>query len=120
LPYTSDPAPAICSGLPTSLALIGGLVACGGPLVPRTRSSHHHCRESGCELRVQSGTRIIRFLVSFDSEVRIGRAARLGELRNRDTSDERLSWRSKNWCSRACSRPATCTSAIISAPSNGS
>ena len=28
-------------------------------LVPRTRSSHHHCRESCCELRVQSGTRII-------------------------------------------------------------
>src|SRR5207302_1025547 len=56
------------------------------PLVPRTRSSHHNCRESGCELRVQSGTRIIKLLVSFDSEVRIGRAARLGELRNRDTS----------------------------------
>src|ERR1700730_14331393 len=38
----------------------------GGPalvncrfLVPRTRSSHHNCRESDCELRVQSGTRII-------------------------------------------------------------
>src|SRR6202008_1573627 len=59
-----------------------------GPLsdpVPRTRSSHHNCRESGCELRVQSGTRIIGLLVSFDSEVRIGRAARFGELRNRDT-----------------------------------
>src|ERR1700756_2144099 len=55
-------------------------------LVPRTRSSHHNCRESECELRVQSGTRIIKLLVSFDSEVRIGRAARLGELRNRDTS----------------------------------
>src|ERR1700751_2241900 len=80
-------------------------------LVPRTRSSHHTCRESGCELRVQSGTRIIELLVpfdsevrsrarrkmmrasesghyilvSFDSEVRIGRAGRLGELRNRDT-----------------------------------
>src|SRR5215467_6403407 len=55
-------------------------------LVPRTRSSHHNCRESGCELRVQSGTRIIDLLVSFDSEVRVGRAARFGELRNRDTS----------------------------------
>src|SRR5262249_52860364 len=41
-------------------------------LVPRTRSSHHNCRESGCELRVQSGTRIITLLVSFDSEVRFG------------------------------------------------
>src|SRR5690242_15194104 len=38
-------------------------------LVPRTRSSHHNCRESGCELRVQSGTRIIE-LLPFDSEVR--------------------------------------------------
>ena len=56
------------------------------PLVPRTRSSHHDCRESDCELRVQSGTRIIRMLVSFDSEVRFGRAANSGELRNRDTS----------------------------------
>jgi len=27
-------------------------------LVPRTRSSHHNCRESDYELRVQSGTRI--------------------------------------------------------------
>src|SRR5689334_25197611 len=40
------------------------------PLVPRTRSSHRNCRESGCELRVQSGTRIIELLVPFDSEVR--------------------------------------------------
>ena len=40
-------------------------------LVPRTRNSHHNCRESGSELRVQSGTRIITLLVSFDSEVRI-------------------------------------------------
>src|ERR1700730_4404183 len=39
-------------------------------LVPRTRSSHHNCCESGCELRVQSGTRIIELLVPFDSEVR--------------------------------------------------
>jgi lysophospholipase L1-like esterase len=30
-------------------------------LVPRTRSSHRNCRESGCELRVQSGTRNIGF-----------------------------------------------------------
>src|ERR1041385_7423081 len=52
-------------------------------LVPRTRSSHHNCRESGCELRVQSGTRIIELLVSFDSEVRYERAANSGELRNR-------------------------------------
>jgi hypothetical protein len=41
-----------------------------GHLVPRTRSSHHNCRESDCELRVQSGTRIIELLASFDSEVR--------------------------------------------------
>src|ERR1043166_14482 len=57
-----------------------------GAIVPRTRSSHHNCRSSGCELRVQSGTRIIELLVSFASEVRIGRAASAGELRNRDTS----------------------------------
>src|ERR1043166_3244432 len=55
-------------------------------LVPRTRSSHYNFRKSGCELRVQSGTRIIDWLVSFDSEVRIGRAERSGELRNPDTS----------------------------------
>src|SRR5215470_10624626 len=47
-------------------------------LVPRTRSSHHNCCESGCELRVQSGTRIIELLVSFDSEVRIGACCKLG------------------------------------------
>src|ERR1051325_9544387 len=40
--------------------------------VPRTRSSHYNCRESDCELRVQSGTRIIELLVSFNSEVRSG------------------------------------------------
>src|SRR5690242_1527545 len=57
----------------------------GRTLVPRTRSSHYDYRESDCELRVQSGTRIIELLVSFDSEARIGRAARFGELRNRDT-----------------------------------
>jgi len=33
-------------------------------LVPRTRSSHNNCRESDCELRVQSGTGIIDLLVS--------------------------------------------------------
>src|SRR5437660_1526162 len=55
-------------------------------LVPRTRSSHYNCRESGCELRVQSGTRNIKLLVSFDSEARIRCAARFGELRNRDTA----------------------------------
>src|SRR6266566_3898195 len=47
-------------------------------LVPRTRSSHHNRRESGCELRVQSGTRIIELLVSFDSEVRSGAGRKLG------------------------------------------
>src|SRR5690349_24066990 len=46
-------------------------------LVPRTRSSHHNCRESDCELRVQSGTRIIELLVSFDSEVRYGACGKL-------------------------------------------
>src|SRR6202011_5089611 len=51
-----------------------------------TRSSHDNCRESDRELRVQSGTRIIELLVSFDSEVRYERAANSGELRNRDTS----------------------------------
>jgi succinate dehydrogenase/fumarate reductase flavoprotein subunit len=47
-------------------------------LVPRTRSSHHNCRESDCELRVQSGTRIIELLVSFDSEVRFGACGKFG------------------------------------------
>src|ERR1700724_2374443 len=47
-------------------------------LVPRTRSSHHNCRESDCELRVQSGTRIIDLLVSFDSEVRLRACGKLG------------------------------------------
>jgi hypothetical protein len=47
-------------------------------LVLRTRSSHHNCRESGYELRVQSGTRIIELLVSFDSEVRIGAGCTIG------------------------------------------
>ena len=32
-------------------------------LVPRTRSSHNNCCEFDCELRVQSGTRIIELLV---------------------------------------------------------
>ena len=40
------------------------------PLSAANRSSHHTCRESGCALRVQSGTRIIGLLVPFDSEVR--------------------------------------------------
>src|ERR1043166_700903 len=35
-----------------------------GALVPRTRSSHHACCKSDCELRVQSGTSLIEFLVS--------------------------------------------------------
>src|ERR1043166_6517331 len=34
-----------------------------GALVPRTRSSHHDCCKSDCELRVQSGTSLIGFLV---------------------------------------------------------
>jgi uncharacterized protein YukJ len=42
------------------------------------RSSHHDCRKSDCELRVQSGTRIMGLLVSFDSEVRIGPCCKLG------------------------------------------
>ena len=46
-------------------------------LVPRTRSSHHNCRESDCELQAQSGTRIIELLVSFDSEVRSGACVKL-------------------------------------------
>jgi hypothetical protein len=54
---------------PTKVAVIA--------LVPRTRSSHHNCRESDCELRVQSGTRIIGFPVSFDSEVRFGACGKL-------------------------------------------
>src|SRR4029077_5294388 len=58
----------------------------GDALVPRTRSSHYNCRESGCELRVQSGTRIIELLVSYDSEVRfracgkVGRTSESGHL----------------------------------------
>ena len=56
-------------------------------LVPRTRSSHHNCRASDCELRVQSGTRIIDLLVSqFRSSLRSVRQTQ-GELRNRDTRD---------------------------------
>src|SRR5262249_56354201 len=47
-------------------------------LVPRTRSSHYNCGESDCELRVQSGTRIIELLVSFDSEVRYGTCCKTG------------------------------------------
>jgi hypothetical protein len=46
--------------------------------VPRTRSSHHNCRESDCELRVQSGTRIIDLVVSFDYEVSLGGCGKLG------------------------------------------
>src|SRR5437660_11638466 len=54
-------------------------------LVPRTRSSHHNCRESDCELRVQSGTGIIELLVSSIPKFASARAASSGELRNRDT-----------------------------------
>src|ERR1700736_1272996 len=67
-------------------ALTHGLVVQGGirgelarlALVPRTRSAHHNCRKSDCELRVQSGTRTIELLVSFDSEVRNGTCCKLG------------------------------------------
>jgi hypothetical protein len=52
-----------------------GTTRIGDALVPRTRSSHYNCRESGCELRVQSGTGIMELLVSCDSEVRF-RASR--------------------------------------------
>ena len=37
-----------------------------------------HCRESDCELRVQSGTRIIELPVSFDSEARSGASREIG------------------------------------------
>src|SRR5262249_43055511 len=37
----------------------------------------HNCRESECELRVQSGTRIIELLVSRDSEVRFGAGGKI-------------------------------------------
>ena len=53
-------------------------VVCKLTLVPRIRSSHNICRESDCDLRVQSGTRIIELLVSFDSEVRNGACRKLG------------------------------------------
>ena len=59
---------------PSSGRRIAGVVP---RLVPRTRSSHHNCRDSDCELRVQSGTRIIALLVSFDSEVRIGACGKI-------------------------------------------
>src|SRR5690348_10898886 len=51
-----------------------------------------HCRESDCELRVQSGTGIITFAASYDSEVRIIPAANSGELRNRDAAAD---WQAK-------------------------
>src|SRR6201997_833344 len=47
-------------------------------LVPRTRSSHHNCRESDCELRVQSGTSVMSLPVSSDSEVRIETCCKIG------------------------------------------
>src|SRR5262249_36816686 len=59
-----------CSRALKAASSITGLLKERAGLVPRTRSSHHNCRESGCELRVQSGTRIIELLVPFDSEVR--------------------------------------------------
>src|ERR1043166_6941790 len=43
-------------------------------------SSHYNSLESGCELRVQRGTRVIMLLVSFDSEVRLRACGKLGEL----------------------------------------
>src|SRR5262249_12913347 len=60
------------NGRPDFHGIVAWLPFPGYRLVPRTRSSHHYCRESDCELRVQSGTRIIELLVSFDSEVRYG------------------------------------------------
>src|SRR5262249_11755350 len=60
------------NGWPDFHGIVAWLPFSGYRLVPRTRSSHHYCRESDCELRVQSGTRIIKLLVSFDSEVRYG------------------------------------------------
>src|SRR5262245_43660154 len=74
-----------CAAQPIPTGSTATIHARHSSLVPRTRSSHDKCRESGCELRVRSGTRIIELVVSFDSEVRIGLAARLSELRNRDT-----------------------------------
>ena len=65
----SEAARQLCNGAPDILTVA---------LVARTRSSHHNCRESDCELRVQSGTRIIELLVSFDSEVRFGACGRPG------------------------------------------
>ena len=65
----SEAARQLCNGAPDILTVA---------LVARTRSSHHNCRESDCELRVQSATRIIEMLVSFDSEVRFGACGRLG------------------------------------------
>lgn len=47
-------------------------------LVPRTRSSHHNCCESDCELRVQSGTRIIDLLVSLRLRGKIDGAGEIG------------------------------------------
>ena len=37
-----------------------------------------HSLESGCELRVQRGTRVIMLLVSFDSEVRLRACGKVG------------------------------------------
>src|SRR5438094_723254 len=63
-----------------------------GSLVPRTRSSHTSCCKGGCELRVQKGHQNHRvasvpLIPKFASEG----AARVCELRNRDTSGTRCS-----------------------------
>jgi uncharacterized membrane protein YfcA len=87
---------------------IYGLAQPAFKLVPRTRSSHHNCRESDCELRVQSGTRIIKMasVLRFRSSLRsvrqtranfgIGTLKRLPpDLNRRDSHearDERVFW----------------------------
>src|ERR1043166_6094513 len=48
-------------------------------------SSHYNSLESGCELRVQRGTRVIMLLVSFDSEVRLRACGKLRRTLNRHT-----------------------------------
>src|ERR1051326_9092276 len=79
--FRSSGVPVAATGWPT----IPPLSTCGSRprLVPRTRSSHSICGTYGSELRVQSGTRVIDLLVSFDSEVRIRTCAR---SESKDTS----------------------------------
>ena len=49
-----------------------------------SRHDRRDARDKRGPSRVQRGTRIIELLVSFDSEARSVRAAKFGELRNRD------------------------------------